>query len=163
MKSYIIIGMPGSGKTTIGRAAAEMTGYDFIDLDSEITRQHGDITSIFKDEGEEVFRLYETQALKSALDHPKTLVSTGGGIIEKDINRKLLKRHKVLFIDRTLENIYSTLDSDSRPLLKGKREALGELYERRYPMYIEAADYVVKNDGSFSECVKKIIKIISQE
>jgi shikimate kinase len=163
MKSYIIIGMPGSGKTTIGRAAAERSGYDFIDLDSEIARQHGDISSIFRDEGEEAFRLYETQAFESALNQPKALVSTGGGIVEKDINRKLLKKHNVLFIDRTLENIYSTLDSDSRPLLKGKREALRELYERRYPMYINAADYVVKNDGSFSECVKKIINIISQE
>jgi shikimate kinase len=162
MKSFILIGMPGSGKTTLGRKVAENMGYEFIDLDDEITKRHGDITGIFTNEGEEAFRIYETEALSNAINNPGAVISTGGGIVEKELNRELIKEHLVLFIDRTLKNIYSTLDSESRPLLKGKREVLKELYERRYPKYVKAADFVIDNNGSFNDCISNIENIIKQ-
>ena len=152
--------MPGSGKTTVSRSAAFSTGYKFIDLDDEITKKHGKITGIFENEGEASFRKYETDELKKAIAEKKAIISTGGGIIEKEENREILKGGTVIFIDRPIDDIFSTLDAQSRPLLKNKEEVLHVLYKRRYPIYVNVADYHIKNEGSVKECVKSIVKII---
>lgn len=160
MKNYIIVGMPGSGKTTIGRKAAYLTSMGFIDLDEEIASLHGSITGIFQNEGEGAFRKYETNALAGAVSGDGLIISTGGGIVEKEENRALLKNGTVIFIDRPIENIFKNLDSQSRPLLKDNEAVLHDLYKRRYPVYLEVADHHVINDGAFDDCVENIISII---
>lgn len=160
MSNFIIIGMPGCGKTSIGKAAAKRAKMEFIDLDQLITENHGDITGIFENEGEKVFREYETQALKESAKGKCSIISSGGGIVELQRNLDILKENQVIFIDRDLESIFSTLNSESRPLLKGKEKVLHDLYDRRYNKYIKAMNFHVKNDGSFNDCVCKVLEII---
>lgn len=160
MKNYIIIGMPGSGKTTVSIKVASLSGYKFIDLDDEITKSHGEITGIFENEGETTFRKYETEELTRAMAEKMAVISTGGGIIEKEENREILKSGTVIFIDRPIEDIFSTLDAQSRPLLKDKEEVLHVLYKRRYPIYVNVADYHIRNVDSVKDCVDSIVKII---
>lgn len=158
--NYILIGMPGCGKTSLGKAAASILKMNFIDLDSEIVKLHGDITEIFSQEGEPTFRKYESEVLETTEKITDCIISSGGGIIETNNNLKVLDKQTVIFIDRNPESILKTLDSDSRPLLKGKRDALNQLYNRRYKKYIKAMDYHIKNEGSFKECVNKIVTTI---
>ncbi len=162
MKNFIIIGMPGSGKTSIGRLAAKEIGLDFIDLDKIIVEQHGNISDIFEKEGEDAFRDYETDILKASVLIQGKMISAGGGIIERKENIDILKKNTVIFIDREPDDILKTLDSDSRPLLKGKREHIFELYERRYGKYLEAMDYHVLNKGTSADCINTIVQIIQK-
>lgn len=160
MKNFIIIGMPGSGKSTAGKAAAKSAGKNFIDIDEMITKKYGNINDIFKNLGEEVFREYETKALKEAVATSGNVISSGGGIVESESNLEILKNNTVIFIDRDLDLIMSTIDSNTRPLLKGRKQALEELYDRRYKKYLNAMDHHVANNSTFMECVNKIKDII---
>ncbi len=160
MKNVILIGMPGSGKTSLGKAVSKKLGMHFIDMDSLITEKHGDITTIFNELGESAFRQYETEALNEAIKHNNSIISTGGGIIETQENNEIMKEYAVIFIDRSPEAILRTLDSDSRPLLKDKKDALQKLYNRRYNKYVEVMNFHIKNDWSFIECVEEIVKQI---
>ena len=161
MKKVIIIGMPGCGKTQIGMKAASDLGLSFTDVDLLIEDTHGPIPGIFENEGEEKFRMYETEALKRAVAGEWTVISAGGGIIEKERNRRILCEHHVIFIDRKPEDITDTLEAAGRPLLKDKPGALQRLYKRRYPIYLETMDYHVHNDGTEAECIGRVSKIIS--
>ena len=160
MKSVILIGMPGSGKTSLGKTVAEILGLRFIDIDDIITEKHGEIITIFSELGESVFRKYETEALNEAIKYSNSIISTGGGIIETQGNTEIMKGYNVIFIDRSPESILRTLDSNSRPLLKDNKDVLRKLYNRRYNKYIVAMNFHVKNDGSFVECVEEIVKQI---
>jgi shikimate kinase len=158
--NYVLIGMPGSGKTTIGGMAAEKSGAYFIDTDEEIERKHGDISEIFEEFGEKGFRELETKALKNSCIGGGKVISTGGGIVEIDENRGILKNCVVIFIDRDPEEIQKSLYRESRPLMKDDPEALKRLYKRRYGKYLDTADHVVENNSGPETCVKEILKII---
>ena len=152
--------MPGSGKTSLGKAVAKKLNMRFIDLDTIITELHGDITTIFEELGEQKFRQFETEVLNVAIKFSDSIISTGGGIIETPKNYEIIKNYDVIFIDRSPESILETLDSDSRPLLKNKKDALQKLYNRRYNKYIKAMKFHLKNNRSFIECVDEITNII---
>ena len=128
-----LTGFMGCGKTTVGKKLASLLGFTFIDTDLEIEKKYGSINMIFKTEGENKFREYETEILKSVLKNKNVVISTGGGIIEK--NSKLIK-------DKTF-NIYLECDffelskrayNKSRPLFKNLDET-EELYKKRLPFY----------------------------
>ncbi len=137
-QNIVLIGMPGSGKTTIGKLLAAETGKTFIDIDDEIVkREQKTIPQIFAEIGETGFRQIETAVIADLASRQNAIIATGGGAVLHSINIDWLKENgKVYFIDRNLEDLAVTSD---RPLSSNK-EALAKRYHERYPLYCASCD-----------------------
>ena len=150
-KNIILTGFMGAGKTTVGRILARNCGFDFIDLDEMIvTSRDKPIKDIFTEEGEEVFRNYETKMLLSLRDVSRKVIATGGGIILRPENRQLLKKMgTVVYLRASFETLLRRVSkSDQRPLvdLSKGTERLQSLFESRKSLY-EQADIVADTDN----------------
>ena len=155
--SVILIGMPASGKSTVGKYLSKTLEREFFDLDDEIVRTAGrSIPEIFATDGEAAFRDLETRVLRETLSNKKGIVlATGGGAILRDENVDLLRRNgKIYFIDRPLKALLPTSD---RPLASSP-EAIQRRYEERYDRYCSTADRHINVDGSIDEVAKRIRK-----
>ena len=156
-ENIVLSGMPGAGKSTVGKRLAEVLKRDFFDLDEEIVRVAGcPISDIFANEGEAAFRNLETRVLGEVLSHKKNIVlATGGGAILRDENVDLLHRNgKIYFIDRPLAALLPTPD---RPLASSA-EDIRRRYEERYARYCATADCRIDGDGSIDEVAERIRK-----
>ena len=153
--NVVLIGMPGCGKTTVGRALAKALGRDFVDLDAEIVRSAGcSIPEIFTAEGEEGFRARETQQAQNFGKEKGLLISCGGGIVKNAANIRALRQNGVvLFIDRPLEELTV---GGGRPL-SSSAEALRQMEKERRPFYLGAADAVIPNDGTVQQAVGRAL------
>lgn len=158
--NIVIIGMPGSGKSTIGKMVADRLGKSFVDTDELIEQKYGRIPDIFANDGEKVFRGYESDAAELAADIRGAVIATGGGIILNERNMDVLKHSGIVFfIDRPLDILMRTTDGSYRPLIADDSSRLKTLYEQRYPLYCEYADYIISNDTEIESCVKDIINL----
>ena len=146
----ILIGMPGSGKSTVGRYLARRLGVPFLDTDQVIEKRLGStIRSLFEREGEECFRTLEEQVLEEITSAPGVgVLSTGGGAVLRPTNREKLRRSgPVVYLHALPEDIYSRLRRDTtRPLLQtaDPLQRLHSLYAERDPLYRETAHFVVE-------------------
>ncbi len=142
-RNVVLIGMPGSGKTTIGKILAKMLGRQFIDTDALIeTEEKCAIKEIFGRVGENGFRDIESRVIENVSKKSGAVIATGGGAVLRDENVRLLKGNSVVyFIDRPIEDIVATPD---RPL-SSNREDLEKRYRERYPIYCAAADKKIDN------------------
>lgn len=124
MKNIIFIGMPGAGKTTIGKEVARTLAWPFFDSDVRLReRIHRDIKELFR-ESEAAFRQEETETLRELCQKEGIVLSCGGGVIKKAENVALLKHGGFLiFLDRSLEAIASSVDQMGRPLLSASKIA----------------------------------------
>ena len=140
-----LIGMPGCGKSTIGKATAEKTGLPFIDADNIITeKQKMSINDIFAKHGEEYFRNLETEALRSVSTAENAIIATGGGAVLRQENIDIMKKTgKLIYINTPVETILSQADFSSRPLLKDNAAKIHALYDTRHPIYTSCADIVL--------------------
>ena len=160
-ENIVLSGMPGAGKSTVGRLLAQELNRPFFDLDEEIVRLAGrSIPEIFATDGEATFRNLETEVLREVLANQKGIVlATGGGAVLRDENVDLLHRNgKICFLDRPLEALLSTSD---RPLANSE-EAIRRRYEERYERYCTTADYRIDADASPEEVVRRTRKEFSQ-
>lgn len=145
-----LVGMPGSGKSTVGRQLAHRLGVSFVDLDHRLEQHLGtSIRSFFEAEGEARFRDIEAQMLADVVRQPGGMVlSTGGGAVLRPENREALRQFgNVLYLRAAPEEIYKRVRHDrSRPLLQvgNPLEKLRELYAVRDPLYRETAHYVIE-------------------
>ena len=156
-QNIVLIGMPGSGKSTIGKVLAEKLGRCFIDTDDIITEKHGVISDIFASKGEEYFRDIETQAVKETAKKSGIVIATGGGAILRKENVTALKQNGVIFfLNRPLEDIVPTSD---RPL-SSDAESLRKRFEERYPVYKATGDFEIAIDGNIENAVNKIMECI---
>lgn len=142
-----LVGPMGSGKTTLGRRVAARLGLKFIDCDQEIERRTGaTVTLIFDIEGEEGFRDRETELLHELSQRRGMLVATGGGVVTRPDNRRLMRRSGLVVWLRTpVAHQLDRLSRDkSRPLLQApdREQRLRDLAEQRNPLYRELADLV---------------------
>lgn len=137
-QNIVLIGMPGSGKSSVGKRLAEMTGRPFFDTDERIRETAGaEIAEIIRTEGEAFFRELETKAVKSIAEKTGCVIATGGGAVLKPENTEYLKMNgRLYFLDRDPDLLIPTPD---RPLSSTK-EAVLQRYKERYPVYTAAAD-----------------------
>ncbi len=159
----VLVGMPGSGKTTVGRELAKRLGRRFVDCDHEIEARTGvKIPTIFEIEGEEGFRRRETQTL-DALTHESGLVlATGGGAVIRPENRALLAgRGVVVYLNVTPHILWERTRHDrSRPLLQvsDPKGRLQELYVARDPYYREVANIIVEGGRGTPHAMVKMVE-----
>ena len=144
-----LVGMPGSGKSTVGRHLARLLGWRFIDSDHEIERQiGGSIRAYFEQHGEAAFRELEQQTLAALCQHTNSVLATGGGAVLREANREALKSGcEVIYLRSSPEELFRRLRHDTqRPLLQVKDplKRLRELYRERDPLYRDAADFVIE-------------------
>ncbi len=160
-RNIVLIGMPGCGKSTIGKILAENLGKDFIDTDEEIVkREKTSIPEIFQSKGESGFRKIESEVVKEVSALQGRVIATGGGAILNPDNIRLLKGNgMVLFLDRDISAIVATAD---RPL-SSNREDLEKRYKERYPIYCEAADVKIECTNDVTENVSTIKEVINSE
>lgn len=163
-KNIVLIGMPGSGKTSIGKILAKQLNREFCDIDQYIEQtQDKRISDIFES-GEDVFREIEKVSVKVISENTELVISTGGGVVKFPENIDNLKRSGIIFfIDRSVEDIISDVEVNTRPLLKDGVEKIYELYRERCELYKKYADYIVSNTGSLDDVAKKIIELIENE
>lgn len=158
VQNVVLIGMPGCGKTTVGRALARRLGKRFMDLDEEIVRRWGQpIPDIFASCGEAGFRAMEAELAGEAGMASGLVISTGGGLVTRRANYAPLHQNGVIFhLIRDLDR----LPRDGRPLSRGAD--LEALWRRRQPMYAAFADGVVDNNGSLENTLDQIEKELSR-
>lgn len=155
-ENIILVGMPGSGKSTVGQALAEALGRPFVDTDALIVEEAGrSIPEIFSNHGEEVFRAYETEAVKTAGMMSGAVIATGGGVVTRERNYAPLHQNgKIVFIDRDPD----ILPVDGRPISQSASKA--DLYAKRLPLYKAFADLETDNNGTVEDTVESILKAL---
>ena len=146
--NIVLCGFMGSGKTTVGQALAQKSGRRFFDLDQCIERRQGKtISQIFADEGEQAFRLMETEAARELCSQKGLVIATGGGAVLREENVDILRRNGVIvLLDASLDTLERRLAGVSdRPLLQraDRQEFLRALYAERMPLYRAAAQLCV--------------------
>ncbi|MBU0929336.1 MAG: shikimate kinase [Spirochaetes bacterium] len=145
-----LIGLPATGKTSVGALLASLEGLPFVDLDEAIAAGAGKpVAAIFEAEGEPGFRARERAALAAVAAGGPVVLATGGGCVESPENRALLReRFSVVWLKADLASLAARSVGGSRPLLAGDAEAMIRvLYERRRPWYAECAALDIHTDG----------------
>lgn len=160
----VLVGAPGSGKTTVGRALAAALNVEFRDTDADIEASSGSsISDIFLQEGESGFRDRETDALRAALADCTGVLALGGGVVLRDANRLLLADQTVVWLDVTLADAADRVGlATSRPVLLGNvRGRLMELLQQRTPLYTEVATHRVSTHAKKpSEIAQEIADLL---
>ena len=153
-ENIVLIGMPASGKSTVGQIIAKAQGREFVDTDDMIADAAGiTVPEIFERYGEAHFRRLECEAIRLASMKVGAVIATGGGAVLNPENIDALRQNgRIYFIDRPLLSLVPTED---RPL-SSTREAIEKRYRERYPIYLASLDVHVDADTS-AECVAKII------
>ena len=156
MENIVLIGMPGSGKSTIGAILAEKTGKTLIDADAYLVEKAGrSIPDIFAIDGEVGFRAMETEVLAELGKCSGLIIATGGGCVTQNRNYDLLHQNGTIFcLNRNLD----LLPTDGRPLSQTMK--LTEMYRVRKPMYDRFADHHIDNSASQEAAAAAILKIL---
>ena len=155
MENIILIGMPGSGKSTIGKLLAEKCGKTFVDADAEIVNAAGrPIPQIFAEEGEAGFRAWETKVLTDLGKRSGIVLATGGGCVTREENYEVLHQNGTVFcLNRSLD----LLPTDGRPLSQANK--LEEMHRVRKPLYDRFADHRIDNNGPIEDAVRAILTL----
>ena len=165
MKIFLI-GPMGSGKSTIGKVLSEKLEYDFYDTDKLVEKVVGKkIKEIFDQNGEQYFRLKESEELDKTRKLKNAVIATGGGIIENEKNRLFLKEEKkVIFLDSSIERQYDrTKESQKRPLLNNgdSMKILKNLYQKRLSFYQEVSKLKISMDNlTEGKIIEKILDFL---
>ena len=153
-RNIVLTGMPGSGKSTVGKIIAEQLGRDFIDTDAVIVERYGEISRIFAEHGEQYFRDIESEIIRELAPLTGKVISTGGGAVLRSVNVGALRRNgELFFIDRSPEYLIPTAD---RPLADEKAK-IERLYKERIDTYLDTADYIIDGDCDPGDVADSVI------
>ena len=154
-KNIILVGMPGSGKSSVGKALANLSGRSFVDADEKLFETFGvSAGDMINVHGEDYFRKRETEVLAELGKQSGLIIATGGGCVTREENyRHLHQNGEIFWLRRSLDK----LPTDGRPL--SQRGSLEAMYEKRAPMYERFADFVTDNDsGTVEDSAKAIME-----
>ena len=159
MENIVLIGMPGCGKSTIGRLLADKLGKAFVDADQEIINLAGiSIPEIFEVYGENGFRQYETQVLEQLGKQSGLVIATGGGCVTRTVNLPLLHQNgQIIWLQRDI----AQLPTEGRPLSQANK--LEEMYSIRKPLYEKFADFIVSNNGETQHTLHEILEKVGSQ
>ena len=155
-----LVGMPGAGKSVVGRELAGRLGVPFVDLDETIEREQGRaVPEIFAELGEAGFRALEAEALTKASMHDPSVVACGGGVVLEPANRITLRNTgTAVFLDVPLEQLRGRVTpAADRPLIRQTGD-LERLLAEREPLYREFAAHVVDGSGPPAEVAEAIVE-----
>ena len=162
-RHIFIIGMPGCGKSSLGRKVASNLGLPSVDTDQRIEQAAGcTVSQIFEKYGEPAFRAAETNVLIQLTREPGSLVSTGGGMVMREENRAIMRNHGVIVVvDRPLEEIMGDIKLNRRPMLAAKGlPEVERLYHERIDTYRAVADAVLDNSYGYYAGLAGMEKLI---
>lgn len=156
MQNIVLIGMPGCGKTTLGKALADRLGRPFYDADAVLEQRTGrSIPEIFRCDGEAAFRALETQTLAELGKGSGAVIATGGGCVTRPENAPLLRQNgRVVWVKRPLDR----LPVSGRPI--SQRMSAAAIYAQRRDCYAAFAAYTVENDGPLAETLAKLLEVL---
>lgn len=163
MENIYLIGMPGSGKSRLGKEVAEKLGLEFVDTDEMTIKEAGvqSMNELFGKHGVARFRQMEKKVLVDLSKKTDMLVSTGGGIILDPENRNtMINSGRVVFIDVNLTTLRSRIDVNDRPLVVNMDQALENLYFHRLDMYKKAATDNFDNNGELEPSVEAFVEMV---
>ncbi|MBL7014727.1 MAG: shikimate kinase [Candidatus Marinimicrobia bacterium] len=163
--TLLLIGMMGSGKSTVGEILAAQLGIPFIDLDSIIEKMTGkSVYTLFDQFGESHFRKLESEILKENINK-NAVISCGGGIILGKENRVLLKSGTVIYLDASISELKKRLkNANERPLLKNGtlEESLRQILIKREKLYTKCANIIINVNGEIPDDIShKIISLLN--
>ena len=166
MNNIILCGFMGCGKSTVGKITAKKTGKKFVDMDRYIEQQEQmTVSEIFAAYGEEGFREREHEACKALSEQSGMIIAAGGGALTFERNVEVFRGiDTIVLLDVPLETIRCRMRNDTRrPLLQrpDKDEAMTELYNRRMPQYLSAADVVIKGEATPLNTAFKVINTLN--
>ncbi|MRH43141.1 AAA family ATPase [Aquibacillus halophilus] len=166
MKSIFLIGFMGSGKSSVAQHLANRLNFQLKDMDSIIESEYNTkISAIFEREGEATFRNYETALLKK-LPVENAIISTGGGVVEREENIVWMKEHGlVVYLETSWKEIVTRLKNDTlRPLWNQKGNDKKELYNSRLMKYSEVSLHTVRTDRRLPEDIaSEIYRLVQQK
>lgn len=158
-----LIGMPGCGKSTLAKLVSDKNNRSFIDLDNYIESKSGrKISDIFAESGEKVFRDIESDAVVDVSKMDNMVIATGGGCILRKENVDAMKSSgTIVFLDRPLEEIFSDVDIQKRPLLKDGKQKLLKLYDDRIDIYRKSCHHKVDASGNINDALERLLAVIN--
>lgn len=154
-KNIVFVGMPGCGKSSVGREVASILGRDFYDCDEEISKKGRTPANIIENEGEEEFRRIESEMLGELCKKSGSVIATGGGAVTIEKNFDIIHQNAtVVFINRPLER----LATEGRPLSQGGMEKLLKVQEIRLPLYRKFSHIEVSSSQTYQQTAQKVLK-----
>lgn len=164
MNNIYLIGMPGCGKSTIGKIVSEKLNLKHIDADEYLENKYCQtIPQIFALNGEDDFRQKESSVISELSNMSGVLVSTGGGVVTKENNKNVMKNSgTVVYIHTTPENILKNSNLSGRPLLKDKTR-IYDIYKARINLYKDFADIIIDNNSNIESAANQIINYFNKE
>ena len=161
-RNIVLIGMPASGKSTIGKLLSKKINYEYYDVDKYLERKENvKISTLFSEKGEEHFRNLETKYLRELSQKNRIIISTGGGAVKREENMEILKEKGiVVFLSRKIEDIAKE-NHEARPLLKDINN-IYKLYDERIELYKRYSDIIIENNGTLQEVTDRTAEEIEK-